>query len=96
MTLLVPDPCSPIGFDQLQAHLDEPRGVVTLCWFFSVELDAAQVFGADEGMFAGGSDHAVHPHQVLKVAGIRAQIVEDDDGSDVFLDSPNGGSMIIR
>jgi len=57
MTLLVPDPCSPIGFDQLQAHLDESRGVVTLCWFFSVELDAAQVFGADEAVLIR-ADHS--------------------------------------
>src|SRR5438876_7693705 len=48
MTLLVPHAGSPVRLDQLQAELDQRRRVVVLCWFGSVELNAAEVFRADE------------------------------------------------
>ena len=48
MSLLLPDPRPRMGLKQTQR-----RGYVDTCRFGSVELDAAEVFGADEAVLVG-------------------------------------------
>ena len=56
MTLLLPDPRPPMGFDQLQTQLDQRRRVVALRGLGGVELDAAEVLGADEAVLVGAHE----------------------------------------
>ena len=48
MTLLLPDPRPRMGLEQTQR-----RRYVDTCRFGGVELDAAEVFGADEAVLVG-------------------------------------------
>ncbi len=53
MTLLPPDPRPRMGLEQTQPHVDDRRGVIVLARPGGVELDAAEVLGADKAVLVG-------------------------------------------
>src|SRR5262245_50284376 len=53
MSFLSPDVRSWVGLDQLQRCLDGRGGVVSVLGLGGVDLDAAEVLGADEPVLAG-------------------------------------------
>src|SRR5688500_9436157 len=83
MTLLLPDACSPMGLDQLQAELREGIGVVARPWVAPVELDPAEVLDADEPVLIG-ADQASRG-TVVTVEGSAVEVFGDEHafGEDV-------------
>ena len=53
MTLLLADPRPRMGLEQTQPHVDDRRGVIVLARLGGVELDAAEVLGADKAVLVG-------------------------------------------
>ena len=53
MSLLLPDPRPRMGLEQTQPHVDDRRGVIVLARPGAVELDAAEVLGADKAVLVG-------------------------------------------
>ena len=53
MTFFLPDPRPRMGLEQTQPHVDDRRGVIVLARLGGVELDAAEVLGADEAVLVG-------------------------------------------
>ncbi len=73
-----------VRFDHLQRRLDRRSGVVSLRGFGGVDLDPAEVLGADESVLVGA--HEPDRRAVGTVEGAPVEVVSEDDTvpQDVF------------